>query len=106
MNETQRRWLRFPDIGCMACRVEGFHNPQTQVHHLNQFGLAGKKRRGDKFSIPLCPFHHQGIGTGIGPSLAKQSKAFRQKYGSDDELLRWTDELFRALEQRANGGNA
>jgi hypothetical protein len=89
------RWSRFPAIGCLACRKEGLANPNTQVHHLNVGGKAGQKRRGHDFTIPLCPWHHQGHGFGPGPSLAKQSKAFRAAYGTDDELLAWTNELIR-----------
>lgn len=98
---NQARWSRFPDVGCIACRRDGRRNDQTQVHHLNVGGRAGQKRRGDDFTIPLCAWHHQGQApvssmlarSLYGPSLAHESKAFRQRYGTDGELLALTNEL-------------
>jgi hypothetical protein len=97
------RWSRFPIIGCVACRKDGRHNSGTQVHHLNIGGKAGQKRRGHADTIPLCPWHHQGIAnyglnresmrTLFGPSLATESRAFRDYFGTDDELLSYTNEL-------------
>ena len=102
----RERWSRFPDVGCVACRKDGRPNPNTQVHHLNLGGKAGQVRRGHRETIPLCPWHHQTIPPGhltkaharelLGPSLAEESRAFRARYGTDDELLRWTDELLGA----------
>lgn len=70
---------------------------RTEEHHLNLGGMAGQQRRGDDFSVPLCEYHHRAAPiTGwsysemrklFGPSLAKESKAFRETYGSDDDLL-------------------
>jgi hypothetical protein len=107
MNITAKhrsRWLRFHFVGCVACRKDGRVNTGTQVHHLNAGGKAGQKRRGNDFTIPLCPWHHQGVvpwshwtskeaTEWMGPSLAKQSKAFRERYGTDDDLLAYTNAL-------------
>jgi hypothetical protein len=35
----------------------------------------------------------------MGPSLAKQSKAFREKYGSDDSLLAYTNDRLMNLDR-------
>jgi hypothetical protein len=35
----------------------------------------------------------------MGPSLAKQSKAFREKYGSDDSLLAYTNDRLTNLDR-------
>jgi hypothetical protein len=58
---------------------------------------------GHDFTIPLCGWHHVGrppeghdskwAETNLGPSLAKQSKKFREKYGSDQHLLDYTNGL-------------
>jgi hypothetical protein len=100
MNITAKhrtRWDRFRFVGCVACRKEGFPNFHYEVHHLNVGGKAGQKRRGHDFTIPLCEWHHRGIGPCdediYGPSLAKQSKAFRARYGTDDDLLAYTNEM-------------
>jgi len=99
------RWLRFPEIGCVACQKIGVFNPQADVHHL----LSGNRRRGHLYTIPLCPWHHRGVGNryadrgrDMGPSLAHGSKPFREMFGSDDELLEHTNLLIQ--ESRASGG--
>lgn len=92
-------------LPCIACVIGGRLDVcgKTQVHHLNFDGKAGQKRRGDDFTIPLGDFHHQGIPKRnwttrqmtqvYGPSLALQSKAFRNRYGKDDDLLARTNKL-------------
>ena len=100
-DKHRRRWGRFESVGCVACRLDGFLNRCIQVHHLNIGGKAGQKRRGHDFTIPLCPWHHQGQDTGIclGPSLALESRKFRERYGSDDDLLAMTNSLLETLDQ-------
>jgi hypothetical protein len=105
----QRRFDYLMRVGCVACRIDGKRNFNVQVHHLNAGGKAGQKRRGDMFTIPLCPWHHQGLTPQgkdsewatnyMGPSLAKQSKAFREKYGSDDSLLAYTNDRLTNLDR-------
>jgi len=83
-------------IGCIACKLS-LRSSQAQIHHLNEGGHAGQKRRGADFTIPFCPWHHQGIPPDpmtvkqaeayYGPSLAYAPRAFREKYGSDNKLL-------------------
>lgn len=89
----QKRFEALLKAGCLAClqRVQLFRVPE--IHHL----LSGNKRRGHRFSVPLCSYHHRNVPIGpmslkehrelLGPSLAKESKAFREEFGSDDELL-------------------
>ena len=97
------RNLRVKQLPCIACQLYGVHNQpyQTEAHHLNLGGKAGQKRRGDDYSIPLCSWHHVGkikpsidsraMAALYGPSLAKQSKLFRQTFGTDDQLLEMTN---------------
>jgi hypothetical protein len=78
---------------------------RTTVHHLNLDGKAGQKRLGHDFTIPLGEWHHQGVVKNgwtertmtavYGPSLAKQSKAFRSAFGDDEELLEATNEMLQ-----------
>lgn len=94
-------------MGCIACRINrdrGFYDvcfgwPYSDVHHL----LSGGRRRGHLFSLPLCAWHHrsippvQGLSTDgavavYGPSLERQ-KAFRDYYGTDDELLAMVNKI-------------
>lgn len=89
-------------LPCLACVMERCTQPsRSEVHHLNLGGMAGQKRRGDEFSIPLCSWHHrseppegytkQRAFLAYGPSLAGHSRLFRALYGSDDALLAKTN---------------
>jgi hypothetical protein len=104
-----RRFLRIQEQGCLCCRRFGVWSV-PEIHHLNEGGHAGQKRRGDEFTIGLCSWHHRGIrsflsGT-LGPSLALNSREFRERFGSDDELLAAQNELIQVervpLIQEAN----
>lgn len=85
-------------LPCVACSALHILSPDwacgpTEVHHL----LSGNKRRGHMFVLPLGRWHHRavtlsgwsaGLMDGVyGPSLARGSKPFRDRFGSDDELL-------------------
>lgn len=88
-----RRFAALRNLGCLTCPGCG----QVEIHHLNKGGHAGQERRGDEFTIPLGKWAHRGeprfgytaseMEQEFGPSLARQSKAFREKYGDDDFLL-------------------
>lgn len=105
-----RRFIRMTDIGCIVCLKVGFHLP-GEIHHLNVGGRAGHQRRGDEFTICLCPWHHRAIPVSgfdkfdcediLGPSLALQPNLFRESFGSDDELLKEQNNLIAAAEKRA-----
>jgi hypothetical protein len=98
------RNLRVKSLPCIACELLGIHMQPfpTESHHLNLGGRAGQKRRGNDFTIPLCGWHHRGLVSRhvdsnvmaalYGPSLAKQSKAFRTRLGTDDQLLALTND--------------
>jgi hypothetical protein len=60
--------------------------------------LLNGYRRGHRFTISLCPWHHRGIRPNtsrtvretremLGPSLALTPTSFTLHYGTDDELL-------------------
>ena len=90
------RWQRFQDIGCICCWQIGKYS-EPEVQHL----LSGGRRRGHDFTIPLCPYHHRGIGRINGePSMAQGTKPFRERYGSDSSLLALTNELLERREPR------
>lgn len=102
MTPTERRFDAIYDIGCIACRKRGYSRP-CQVQHLNLGGLAGQKQLGHSYTIGLCPWHHQAVKDfgycsdemriKLGPSLAQQSKLFRETFGTDDELLAYQNQL-------------
>ena len=95
---NQKRFEALRAMGCIIDRLYGCPDcGPVEIHHLNLAGHAGQKRLGDDYTIPLGLWHHRGISYWLlspkemeriyGPSLAKQSKAFRARYGSDMELL-------------------
>ena len=105
----EHRFRRLKEMGCICCWKLGFMNVFPEIHHLNLDGKAGQKRRGDEFTIPLCPWHHQRnsgfckisyMRENFGPSL-KESKAFRAKFGTDDELLAKVNDLIRQMDEIA-----
>ncbi len=111
----EHRFRRLKELGCIACWYERVAYPggTVEIHHLNKGGKAGQERRGDEFTVPLCKWHHQGQPPGAllakdmaithGPSLARQSRAFRERYGTDDELLRLVNRRIARLDRIANG---
>ncbi|MGH9809349.1 MAG: Ref family recombination enhancement nuclease [Terriglobia bacterium] len=104
----ERRFRRIKEIGCLACRACGWFST-CEIHHLNLCGQAGRVRRGDEATIGLCAHHHRGtwlpasLKGKLGPSLALSSKAFRRRFGTDDELLAKQDRLIAEAEKTARG---
>ena len=100
-SQHQRRFKRFRDIGCICCRRLGHKNGQVEVHHL----VEGRKRLGDDETIPLCAYHHRGV-TEYKKSIAERvlkasrhlhgRRAFEQEWGSEKDLLTYTNELLNA----------
>ena len=101
-----RRCQWIAEIGCLACRRRGWFKA-PDVHHLNFDGKAGQERLGNEHTVGLCAYHHRGLPFDgktfewcrrvVGPSLAKESKSFRETFGSDLALL---TEQNRLIEQR------
>lgn len=105
-----RRFRRIQEIGCLACRQRGWYST-PDVHHLNLGAHAGQKRRGDDYTIGLCPYHHRGVTTlrigqayrSLGPSLAREPNEFRAEFGSDDALLTQQNLLIEQAEKQVVG---
>ncbi len=100
--EQKARFSAMADLGCAACRMDGRTKGfcgAVEIHHL----LDGGRRRGHSFTVPLGGWHHSGRPPGTltkaeatdyyGPSLAYGSRPFRGRYGSDDDLLEFTNTL-------------
>lgn len=90
----EQKWMgKVAAFGCVACQIRlGTHEPTT-VHHLTDCG----RRMGHFFTIPLCPWHHQGhcrpgststkMAAIFGPSFAKSKLDFERVFGTELELL-------------------
>ena len=78
------------ETGCIVCLHRGLGFMPAEKHHLLTTGRHGTgKRRGEKFTVGLCQFHHRGVGPSspeMGPSYANNARAFRELY-SDEWLL-------------------
>ena len=99
----QRRFYRFQDVGCIACiQLDPPRHSVPEVHHL----LSGGRRRGHRYTVPLCPWHHRGVGGPVrqraailGPSLAISPDNFRLHFGCDEDLLTMTDAIINKLNE-------
>lgn len=73
------------DLGCIACRKDGWHNPDVSVHHID-----GRTKPGAHLLVlPLCAGHHQD-GTGPNPTLIAvhpYKARFEERYGAQRALL-------------------
>ena len=96
----QARFDNMKDLGCIACILDGEIEPfgigyAPDLHHM----LSGGHRIGHEATVPLCQWHHKGVLNDglnhseayllkhIGPSWHKHRRAFRERYGSDAELI-------------------
>lgn len=72
-------------LGCIACKKDGWHNPDVSVHHID-----GRTKPGAHLLVlPLCAGHHQD-GTGNNPALIAvhpYKARFEVRYGAQRELL-------------------
>ena len=99
------RYDKLHAIGCIACRKDG-RQSQIQVHHLVDNGTR-KLSGGNKSTLPLCPWHHDGVPPSgfrlseayaiYGPSLSLEKKAFIRRYGTERSLLAEVDALIVKL---------
>lgn len=97
--DERARMKAVKSMRCIACEVMRHFGScgQTEVHHL----LSGNKRIGNHATVPLGRYHHQAIPlpgftvremeATFGPSLKLRSKAFRERFGADQELLALTN---------------
>lgn len=86
---------RLASLGCIACRIDGNHNPMVSIHHIDGRTKPGAHMR----VLPLCAGHHQD-GYGIPGLIAVHpyKRRFEDRYGSQYELLAMCEQL---LEQAA-----
>jgi len=72
-------------LGCVACRKDGWHNPDVSIHHID-----GRTKPGAHLLVlPLCAGHHQD-GTGPNATLIAvhpYKARFEASYGTQRELL-------------------
>lgn len=93
--ERRRIDIMKREVGCVACTMLDVFN-EADFHHI----VSGGRRLGKMRGYPLCPYHHRGVGEGVGPSLAHGSKPFHAVFGTDEYLERRANEMADAFELR------
>jgi len=76
---------RIAALGCIACRKDGWRNPDVSVHHID----GRTKPDAHLLVLPLCAGHHQD-GTGPNPTLIAvhpHKARFEERYGAQLALL-------------------
>ena len=99
-----KRYEAMRDIGCLACLLSDMKSQcgKVTMHHLVDKGYR-EHSGGNQATIPLGEWHHQGIPlmnrtvtwmrNMYGPSMALESKAFAELYGSQRALLAEVNKL-------------
>lgn len=83
-------------IGCVACYIDGINTPAVEWHHVRILGGQRKLCR----ILPLCVTHHR-----LGAiSLHRAKRSFREKYGSEEELLKLVDQRIVDIRKNTIGG--
>jgi hypothetical protein len=78
-------------IGCIACRIDGHHNPVVSIHHCDGRTKPGAHRK----VLPLCAEHHQ-TGGQDAPSIHPWKARFEAKYGTQEYLMDKCNELLKS----------
>ena len=70
-------WCR--EHGCMVCREE------TAIHHIkgSKMKLKGCVKPGEYYILPLCYYHHQGLG-----GVHTDKRLFVSRHGTEKDLWR------------------
>lgn len=78
-------------IGCIACLLDGNHNPVVSIHHCD-----GRTKPGCQLKVlPLCAGHHQD-GTGNDKTMIARhpyKARFEAKYGTEEQLMGLVNEI-------------
>ncbi len=91
-NKQEAKWMSdIAAFGCIVCRLQFGVYKEAAVHH----PLAGGRRLGHMYSIPLCdPGHHQNAPPGgLFISRHPDKTRFESAYGTEEELLQKIKEL-------------
>lgn len=91
--KTERAWMdAITQLGCIVCLRHGSPRTPGAVHHL----LDGGKRISHLHTICLCdPGHHQNSPTPAKISRHPNRTRFEEAYGTEEELLAFTQKLVR-----------
>lgn len=101
MTREEREWMRdIVAVGCVVCALhKGVYSP-PDVHHM----LSGGRRRGHRFTIPICPPHHRG-GRDDAECVSRDQnrRRFEARYGTEEYLFAETQRRVAELRARRVG---
>lgn len=84
-------------LGCVVCRVYYEVHSEPHIHRLQGISYSGTRMKaGDDETIPLC-YRHLQHGSNQHPSLMGQPKLFRERFGTQEELLEMTNILLSRI---------
>lgn len=86
-------------LGCIACLIDGNPGTSAELHHCRILG--GKRDLAPL--LPICPAHHRGGYAGV-ISIHKSKAKFRERYGSEADLVEMVERLVSERRQRLVGG--
>ena len=79
---SQRRiWGKLANIGCIACRKDGYDSTPGEIHHIKVYGYHNHD-----LVLCLCFNHHNNLNK-LVPCIHHNPLQFVERYGSELELL-------------------
>jgi hypothetical protein len=92
-------------VGCTPCWLNGVSFNPCAVHHV----VKGRKRLGHRWTYGNCDWHHQGYPLNgldergseeiAGPSLAKNPRAYHERFGTEEQLVALCDAMIESYIQ-------
>lgn len=104
----RRRMTRIKQLGCILCRELGLGIMPCEIHHITDCG----RRLGHDHTVGICCWHHRGepwtldmrpsqMTATVGPSLAKNKRAFVSEFGTELDILKRQNDLIGRYQQCA-----
>ncbi len=91
MSKTEKaHYSRLHQLGCIVCLRLGHGYSEPHIHHIRHGAGIGQKSVYTN-AIPLCPAHHQNGGYGV--ALHAGQKEFEANFGTETELLEYTNKV-------------
>lgn len=88
--QEEERRQKIYELGCIACRIDGKGYVPCSEHHLKD----GSCYRDNMKTFGICLAHHQIEFAVPGvPNRHKNAKEFAEVYGTDQELLEYTNRI-------------
>jgi hypothetical protein len=107
----RQRYELMRGLNCVACAQVGAFHECDVSHETN-----GGRRTGNENTMLECPWHHRGVPPWgctqqgahkrLGPSRARNPRAYHAKFGSDEQLLELTNKALQARRDRTVGSAA